>query len=439
MYVDVDLYYIGLDIGTTNIKSLALSSGAEVISAVSESMVYDTDGARVEFDIGDFYRKVCALIKRQVGEIPKNARPAGVCISSASGNTVLLDANNDPLFPAISWLDKRQEGDIEAVMGTLDPASVYKTAGWPLSDGFPLAHLCMIKRAHPGLLEKASRIGMSTDYLNMRLCGAWAMDRSTATTFYLQDQVHGTWHGPYLEALGIPASKLPLLLPVGTRIGKVTPEASVDTLLPTGTPVYLGSFDHPSAAIGANIIREGQLLLSCGTSWVGFTPVKSRERVIAANLLCDPFLENSGLWGGYFSLPNAGQRLDMHIERFISANHSRFEEFDGYAARSVPGANGLKINIYDEPSDNFGSYNKKDIARALMENIAYLLKEKLMLMEEHGISVNFIVMAGGPSRSPVWPSLLSDVIGMSVQPLPFGTHAGAIGAAKIAAGMVKFC
>ena len=424
--------WLGLDLGTTNMKTVALSTENKVLAKASKSMVYDCDNARVEFDLDEFYKNVCDLIGKTVRMLPDDVLPAGICISSASGNTVLLDEKNRPLVPAISWLDKRQSGDIKAVMGILNPSDVYRLIGWGLSDRFPLAHLCMLKRKNPGVMEKAARIGMSSDYINLRLCCAWAMDHSTATTFYLQDQVAGIWHKPYLDALGIPEHKLPRLLPVGTCIGYVTQKASLETFLLVGTPVFLGSFDHPSVAIGAEVIREGQLLVSCGTSWVGFTPVKGRERVINAGLLCDPFLYKQDLWGGYFSLPNAGQRVELYLDKFLPQTPDRFAKFDALAASAKPGAGGLKIDIYDEPSLELENYEKNNAARAVMESVAHSFNNKFKNLVNNSIHIKEITMAGGPSQSSVWPGILADMLGMPVKVFPDGLYAGAIGAAKIA-------
>ena len=428
----LDSFFIGMDLGTTNLKAVVISTDGKILAKTTEPMSYNTGGSRVEFDVDEFYGMVCMLNRCLLDALPRGAGIGGVCISSASGNTVLLDKNDRPLIPAISWLDTKQKTEIEAVMGKLDPSEVYRLVGWPLGEMFPLAHLCWLKQTRSDLIEEAAKIGMSSDYVNLRLVGAWAMDHSTATTFFLRDQAAGKWHMPFLDKLGIDPVKLPRLLPTGTMIGSVTPAASAETSLPAGTPVFLGSFDHPSAAVGAGITKEGQLLLSCGTSWVGFTPVRDRERILQANLLCDPFLEKENLWGGYFSLPNAAQRVDLYLDKFIPNEPGRHCLFDALSAKAEPGAGGLKLNVYDDPPDNLNEYEKSQIARALMESVACLFTEKLKALEKYGINIKDITMAGGPSRSPIWSGIISDAIGMPVKVLPDGINAGALGAAKIA-------
>lgn len=422
---------IGMDIGTTNLKAVLISAEGKILAKASAPMSYDTDGSRVEFDVDELYGKVCSVIRELISGFI-NANIGGICISSASGNTVLLDNNNRPLVPAISWLDKRQKTEIEAVMGRLDLSEVYRLVGWPLEDGFPLAHLCWIRQTQPGLIERAAKIGMNGDYVNLRLCGVWAMDHSTATTFYLRDQNTGKWYMPFLHALGISPDKLPLLLPVGTRIGAVTEAASAETTLPVGTPVFLGSFDHPSAAVGADITKEGQLLLSCGTSWVGFTPVRDRGQILSAGLLCDPFLEKEGLWGAYFAMENVAKRVDLFLDKIIPNSPDRHKIFDDLAATAEPGAGGPELNINDDPPNNLNKYGKNEIAEAVMESVGKLFTKEMEKLKKNGISVTEMVMVGGPSRSPIWPKIIARTAGMPVKVLPDGICAGAIGAAKIA-------
>ena len=429
---DINSYTVGLDLGTTNLKAVALSPCGKIVSSVSAPMEYDEDGPRVEFDAECFYTSVCGLVRKVVAGAPENAIPEAVCISSASGNTVLLDCDDKPLLPAVSWLDARQRDEIEKIVGSIDYRKLYERVGWPLGGGFPLAHLCRLKCENPGILDKARKIGMSSDYINLRFCGRWAMDHSTATTFYFQDQIAGRWHKPFLKALGIDSEKLPELLPVGTMIGKMTSNSAADTSLPPGTPVVLGSFDHPSAAFGSGIVNEGQLLLSCGTSWVGFTPVRDRRRLVALNLLIDPYLREKGLWGGYFSLPNIGRRIDGIIDKLLPCQPKRYAEFDALAEWAPTGLDRLSINPFEPYDDFLKRYPPPEIARAVMVGTARLLKDQLAILTGGGIPVADAVMVGGPSQSTVWPGILAEVIGLPLRADPAALFAGAAGAAMIA-------
>ena len=157
------------------------------------------------------------------------------------------------------------------------------------------------------------------EYLLYKMTGKWGIDRSTAVPFYLLEQQTGKWHKPYLDALGITEDKLPTVYESGDLLGNITKEFSEKYGIDEKCKVFLGSFDHPSGAIANNVVKEGELLLSCGTSWVLFFPYKDREKLIENRLLCDTFLsKEKGLWGAMSSVAQVSKNIDRIIENNIS-------------------------------------------------------------------------------------------------------------------------
>ena len=334
---------------------------------------------------------------------------------------------------AISWMDTRAEDEARTVFGELlNPAEIHQITGWPFINMFPIAHLAWLKCRQPELLRNAAKICMSTDYINFKLTGVWGIDSSTATTSYMQDQRKAEWHLPYLEKLGIPADKLPPIRISGTVLGRITPQAATQTGLSAGTPVVLGSFDHPGAARGSGVFDEGQLLLSCGTSWVGFYPLKDRDLAVSQRLLIDPFLRDEGLWGVMLSLKAISNYVEQYLCRYISDSPEKYKEFDSLAASAPIGANGLLINTMQyEELDELNRRPKADIARAVMEGTAYLLRMRIEQLQQAGMRVDTVSMVGGPSETYPWPQIIADVLGRRVT-IVNGSCAGAVGAAVLA-------
>jgi len=350
-----------------------------------------------------------------------------------SGNTVLLD-RGQPFIPAISWLDSRVKNETDLVLGDPDPHAIYRTVGWPYIKQFPLAHLCWLNIHMPDTLKKASFICMSTDYINYRLTGRFGMDHSTATTFYLQDQEQKNWNSVLLAKLGIKKTQLPSLHPSGHLLGDVNESAALETGLKPGTKVILGSFDHPSAARGSRVSYISQLLISCGTSWVGLYPLGSREEGIKRNMLVDPFTssDSNGLYAGMFSIPAIGEKIDSFVSEFISRDKNKYAEFDKLASQSPPGANGVIIDPMAEFDKKYLSqYSKSDLSRAVMEGTAYLLKSKIDDFSKSGLRISSATMVGGPADTMPWPQIVADVLKMDISIIN-GQHAGAFGAAILA-------
>jgi sugar (pentulose or hexulose) kinase len=235
-----------------------------------------------------------------------------------------------------------------------------------------------------------------------------------------------------LQRLGIPDDKLPRIDPSGSVLGRITEEAAKETGLEPGTPVVLGAFDHPCAARGAGILDEGQLLLSCGTSWVGFLPIRDRNRAVDNNLLIDPFLQPSGPWGAMFSLPAVASSIDEWIRLFVDDGPDRYQTFDRLAASAAPGAGGLLIHpLHKASRTEPEGGTKANIARAIMEGTAFLLKRRLDQLEAKGMRFSAVSMVGGPSEAHPWPQIVTDVLGKRIA-IRNGTCAGAVGAAILA-------
>jgi len=428
-------YLIGLDIGTSAVKGVLLSAEGAIAARAHRQtqLLYAGDG-RVQFDADDLYDRVVGVIRELAAALPERAGIVGLGIASASGNTLLVDEAGEPMLPAFSWLDARAQGEIETVFGTLDAGEVHERVGWPLLDsGFPLAHLAWLRCHEPELLDRAARVCMSTDYILYRLTGVWGIDSSTATTFYLQDQQAAAWHAPYLRKLGIDEGQLPRIARPGTILGQLTARAAEETGLSASTSVVLGAFDHPSAARGAGVLDEGQLLLSCGTSWVGFYPLQDRRRAVGNWLLTDPFLQPAGAWGGMFSLPAIATSVDRCITSYIEAGPHRYETFSRLAAAAKPGAGGLLLHPEHAAIDGgLEGQAPADIARALMEGTACLLRMKLDAMKAAGIVAHSVTMVGGPSETFPWPQIVADVLGIELTTVN-GSCAGAVGSAILAA------
>ena len=417
-------FLIGLDLGTTNIKGVLVSHEGKIVKETSSSVEYDRKPGNIfEYDAYDFYKETASVIKKlAIDDI------TGLCMVSASGNTVLLDESMSPLRPAINWMDKRFAAEADEVLK--NPYDLYEITGWQFFNSFPLAHLSWLKLNEPHNFKQSHRICMITDYVNYMLTGEYKTNPSTATTFYLQDQEKRRWDAGILSKLGIREDQLPEIIPSGSRIGEISEKASQFTGLKPGTPVIAGSFDHPGAARGLGILEEGSLLLSCGTSWVGFYPSNSRDKLISLEMLVDPFVSEKGCWAGMFSLPKIGNNIDILIKKWISDKDDRYMEFNKLAEMAESGADGLVINPMEDAQKDLSAYKKEDICRAVMEGTALLMKEKMDFFSRNGLLTNRIVMAGGPTRSNLWMDILCDILGVGIS--TGGSHAGALGAAVMA-------
>ena len=426
-------YLIGLDIGTSSVKGVLLSEKGAVCRTACEKFTYIKDGrGMVEIPAKSFLNACLSAIRHLAegaeGEI------AGLCASAATGNTLLLDGDGEPLTPIINWQDTRVTTEAEEVLGKMDKDAFYRQIGWPFGGTtFPLAHLSYWKVHLPKTYKKAKYALMSTEYLYHYLAGESGISTSAGTPFFLIDQKTGKYIPSLLKKLGLSEEMLPRVGKCGERCGYIRKEREKESGLCAGTPLILGSFDHPSAARGTGILKEGQLLLSCGTSWVTFSPIMDREKAAKKGFLIDPFLsEKGGAWGTMTSVPSVSARINEYVSRYIDNSDKAFKTLSSLAAEAEKGAGGLTLNITEAPSDEkVKGYEKKNIARAIMEGVVNLLKAKIELLRESGIAADEAVMVGGPSEDPMWRKLISEMCNMPVF-AAHGQSAGAVGAAMMA-------
>jgi xylulokinase len=442
---------IGLDVGTSAVKGVLCAPSGNVLAQSQRPVAFIRPAQGfAEVEPESHYRAVCELVRELASKCPEGDSVAALSMSCASGNTLLLDSDNAPLGNIISWLDRRAAGQMGELLPGFDLSSVYKVVGWQGHDGFPLAHLAWLRRHRPEQLARASRVAMNIDWLTWRLTGTWALDHSNATAFYIQDQVGRKWHRPFLELLGITEDMLSRLQPSGTAVGPLTARAAADTGLPAATLLVLGAFDHPSAARATGTLEEGDLLLSCGTSWVGFYPCTRRDLLLSQDMLVDPFLTPRGPWAGMFALTAIGVSVEWLIDHLVLRSTAdradRYAAFNAAAARAPRGAGGLFINPYHDAAylerssaALAAARGPHEIARAVMEGTAFEMRRKIETLVAAGLIPGRINMVGGPSLSPIWPRVLAEVTGLEIE-IVHGQVAGAVGAAALAgigAGIFK--
>ncbi|MBR2972646.1 MAG: hypothetical protein IKC41_00405 [Clostridia bacterium] len=424
---------IGLDIGTSSVKGILMTEDGTVKKTARGGFDYTKlENGGIEIAADDFI-DVCFSTIRELAQAA-DGEVAGICAASASGNLVILDKKNKPVTPIFNWQDTRVTTEARDILGDMDLDAFYNKVGWPFDyKTFPLALACYVKKHEPEKIKNCGKVCMSTEYLYYKLTGKWGISTSAGTPFYFIDQITGKYIPEVLEKLGINETQVPPVMPCGSILGTVTEKAAADCGLSEAVQVVLGSFDHPSAARGAGIMNEGEMLLSCGTSWVGFFPVKQREKLVKAKTLIDPFLsEKGGCWAGMVSVPSVSEQIWTYVSKYIDDGKDAYKKLSEYAKKSTAGANGLVICPTKTPCDEeILKYPKEDIARAIMEGTVNLLKDKLNALSVVGIKTEKAIMVGGPSEDLMWISLISEICKIKAEPA-FGVATGAVGAAILA-------
>ena len=428
---------IGLDIGTTAIKGAVMSVDGRVLDTFSGGYNYFGENGTKLLNPSEFLEVCFSVIKRLAHSLSENDKVVAVCSCCASGNLILLDKDSEPITPIIGWQTHVDKADIDAFLTEEEQKGFYNIVGWPLGKGFPAAYLIALRTHYPEKLDRADMVAMSAEYLNFALTGKWGISHSMGTPFFLIDQEKGEYNIPFLTKLGIDVDKLPPIYQKGTVLGNVKNEVAESLGLSADTKVVLGSFDHPSGAMGAGVFEEGEMLLSCGTSWVEFFPVSSREFAISTRGLVDRFMLDGAPYCVMKSITSISEKIDAL--RYHYLGKISHKEFDELAAAAPFGCNGLRFSFTEDDHTLNGEYSKADIARAIIESAATILKNNLESLEKVGLRAERVTMIGGISNSLECVKIISEVLHRPVR-VANGQASGAIGAAMLAgigAGLYK--
>jgi sugar (pentulose or hexulose) kinase len=423
-------YLIGLDIGTSAVKGVLTDLGGKVVQSKSKKLSYYYKNGLKLLDADKFCDVCFEVIKELVCALPQGGNIAALCASGASGNLMFVK-NGESCSPVFGWQNQIAEDITNKHLSALTAEDVYNTVGWHKINSFPLAVLAYVKEKTSELISAADTICMHIEYLNFKLTGKWGITVSMGTPFYLINQTTGSYNKEYLEIFGIKEGQLPPIMDNCAALGGINSFAAEKTGLSAGTPVVLGTFDHPSAARGAGVFDENQVLLSCGTSWVLLLPFADRKTPLSKKMLIDRFMYPNGNWCGMVSLSSVSEKIKMYINKYLGDITDK--EFDELAEKSVYGANGLTIDAIE---DNADRYAKSDIARAIMESIA---KELGAMLKRANVGAEEMTAVGGITNSAIWTRVISEITGKKIK-IVNGEHAGAVGAAAMAgvgAGIFK--
>ncbi|MCR5360072.1 MAG: hypothetical protein K6E55_09345 [Thermoguttaceae bacterium] len=427
--------YIGLDLGTSNLKGVITDEKMNVLVSASVRAPMLIDGSIREFPADFFVDRVTDLLWQLIHDYsgsPSDIK--AISTASASGNTVFLDDHDKPICNALSWEDRRIEGKTSEYLPGFDIAGVYDRVGWPYLEIFPLTHLAWLKKDRPELFSRLGRIAMTTEYLQFCATGRWGIEPSAATTFYLQDQRTCRYSPDYLEWFGIREEMLPPILKEQTVLGTLRPDFAAKTGLSPSAKWVLGSFDHPASARSIGALDEGNLLLSCGTSWAGLFVTTNRDAAIKAGMLVDPYLRSEGKWAAIFAFTQYGEFINARIDEYVDSSSAKFERLEKLTRDGIDYEKTHYVSITDaqECREAWKGLNAKEIAASILYSTSLDVRKKLEELDQAGFKSDRLFMTGGPSQNAAWIRTLTDLIGRPVV-TPHRQFGGSVGAALMAA------
>lgn len=436
---------IGLDIGTTSTIGLAARMPDEVLAVSSRPVdLVSRHVGWAEEDPLQWWENARVILKELTSNIDAR-RVAGICVTGMLPAVVLLDANENVLRPSIQQSDGRCGREVEELRKELDEDAFLQRTGNGINQQLVAAKLRWIARHEPDVFARIATVFGSYDYINLRLCGVRAAEQNWALEAGFTDLGRGAIADDLVAIAGIPPHAVPPRSISHQIIGHVSAEAAELTGLVEGTPVMGGAADHIVSALGAGIIRSGDVLLKFGGA--GDIVVASDRALPDHRLYLDYHLV-PGLYAPNGCMAASGSALNW-MTTLIARSESGSRphaDMDELAAAVPAGSDGLvclpyflgeKTPIHDPLAR--GSFvglslnhGRGHLWRALLEAVAYGFMHHIEVLNEIGYAPARFYASDGGSKSRLWMQIMADVLGQPVQLLN-NHHGSSLGAAFVAA------
>ena len=445
--------YLAFDIGTTSVKGCAFDESFRRVASVNEEYALQYPREHwVEMDPEAYWNAVVDGARRLLGGGISADDVASVTFTTQGETMIPVDRDGHALSNAIVWLDDRAQEEAKALAERLGQREFYRHTGiQELSAATPLAKLCWQVRSNPAVDARVHKYLLLEDWLVLRMTGNYVTEYSLLSSTGYFDINQRVYWDEAIEACGVSREKLPEIAPCGTVVGSVTRQAALETGLKQGTPVVAGAMDQVCAAIGAGNVSEGILVENTGTC-LAVTATSPR-----------PVFDDTGsvqvythFDSGYLLLaynPTAAVVLKWFKDTFLQEYGKSLPEganiYDEMtqAASKIPAlSGGLTLLPHfcgrlfpDVDPDMQGAFvgigldtTRAHFIRAILESVAYMLRQSVEVMRGLGIDIQTIRSVGGASVSRVWNEIKATVTGLPTVSM-LESESTALGAAILGA------
>jgi xylulokinase len=437
-----------MDVGTGGTRAVLVNEQGQLIASASteHAPFRVAHPGWAEQDPEDWWRAAQESIHAVLAQVP-NAKVEALALTGQMHGAVMLDKNGRVLRPSLIWCDTRTQPQCDWLhaqfgAGEKGREKLIELTANPALPNFTLTKLLWVKEHEPEIFAKIAHVLCPKDYVRFRLTGTYAMDVQEASGTLLLDVAHRRWSKEVAKVAGIPESWLPKLFESPEICAKIGGEAADLTGLAAGTPVAAGAGDQGAGAVGMGILEPGSVSATIGTSGVVFaaTAAPTRDPHGRLHTFCHAV---PARWHVMGVTQAAG--LSLRWLKETLAPDQTYDQLTAQAAAIPAGSDGLLWTPYllGERTPHLdgtataafvgitATTTRAHFARAVLEGVAYSLKDTFTLFAELGIPVKGVRLGGGGARGPLWREIQANVYGYPCERLT-AEEGGAFGAALMA-------
>jgi xylulokinase len=390
---------VGIDVGTSGLKAIALSETGEILARAEHDYPLSTpQPGWAEQDPEDWARAADAAL-------------AGLGVEAASlgwsgqmHGLVVLDERGAVIRPAILWNDQRTAAECAEIEHRIGLERLIQLTGNRALTGFTAPKLLWLRTHEPDAYARIRHVLLPKDYVRFRRTGEHAIDVADASGTLLFDVANRRWSDEVLDALEVRREWLP-------RSYESTEIA--------------GAGDQAAGALGVGIDRPGPLSVVLGTSGVVFAALEAYRPEPEARLhtFCHAV---PGTWHAMGVMLSAAGALQWLRHALGDAP---YDELLAEAAQWPAGTEGLLFQPYlqgertphadpDARGAFAGLQTRHDrgaLVRAVLEGVAYGLRDSLELLRAVGVDAHVGRVSGGGARSELWLRIVASVLDLPLE------------------------
>lgn len=420
-------YYIGIDVGTSSVKITLIDQDGNIIcQSGNDHLIDQPRSGWKEIDPEIWFRVIDAAMPSLLGKIDRED-VEGIGVTGQMHTTCYLDSSGYSIRPALMWNDVRTKELVPLIKEKISRCPEDAHIANIISTGSPALNLLWLKQNEPGHFSRIYKFLIGPDYIVHRLTGTWCTDYCEASTSSLYNLHTDSWSGAMREIMGFPESIYPEIKGSAQSAGTLLPEIADRWGLSSHVTVITGTGDNPAAALSTGCLSKGYPVLSLGTSGVLMFPREKAEtdrkgknikfstdgkniRVLVQGVVQSA--GNSLNWWVRQILDSQDfdkELKEINIEKLGQNPLLFYPHLVGdktiYADASLRGAFiGLGTEV-----------TREDMNLAVMEGIAFGVKELTEVMKLPKEMLSGLKVIGGGSKSPVWMQVLSDILEVPVE------------------------
>ncbi len=431
--------FIGIDLGTSSVKLMVMGEEGQIAyETTREYPVKYPKALWAEQDPLDWWNQTLDGLKEVCDNIDKDLIKA-IGFSGQMHGLVTLDEKHQVLHPAMLWCDQRTQEECDDITAHFGSEKLSELVGNKALTGFTAPKIIWLKKHQPDVFKSISMILLPKDYVRYCLTGDFATDYSDASGMLLLDVENKCYSKEMLSFVGLEENQLPKLYESYEVTGKLTEEVKDVLGITQDVLVVGGAGDQAAGAIGSGVVKPGAVSVTLGTSGVVFATHEA-YKVDEENRL-HAFCHANGEYHTMGVMISAASCLKWWNEEALK--HNTIQDLIDELPEEVDDVIFLPYLMgertpYADPNAKgvfFGmsmTTDRASMTKAVLEGVAFGLKDSLDLMNDMNLPINEVRVLGGGSRSKEWKQIIADVFGHTVYDINTN-QGGALGAAILAA------